>query len=399
MDMIKIFKNTFEVIKKDIKPEYLNIFKNSYNLYKQFGDSEECLINLDKYYDFIGYNQEIKTFKRDILYNNQNDYKKGIDYKEIRAKDYGELSGENSPDNSPYRELSNFTEGELSLLQEICKKGKLHGNKIITLLTLDCYKNICMRANTVNGKLTLEYYKLIEKRIIQEIKLFCEKSSLEKNKLIENNIEDKKKIRHDAYLIAFKNKSVVYIGEIKDGLDKFGKSIDLNDRGPVHEKTYGTFYLKYVYECNNNIQAETMFKNNTLIRNHIVPEVFDGKNRIELIRYDNTLTDEQANKILKKCVKNANVIKNDKIIEKELDIKLEQERTKQKDKDIELKKLEIELRKLEMNNNRNIIPQNIQEIQEEDNDNIEENNNIIDEESEEDNDNIKENNNNIIDEE
>jgi len=41
-------------------------------------------------------------------------------------------------------------------------------------------------------------------------------------------------------------------------LDKFGKSIELNDRGPAHEKTYGTFYLKYVHECNNNIQAETL---------------------------------------------------------------------------------------------------------------------------------------------
>jgi len=44
-----------------------------------------------------GYEQRINDFKKNVLYNNQNGYINGIDYKEIRVQDYEDSTGEKIP--------------------------------------------------------------------------------------------------------------------------------------------------------------------------------------------------------------------------------------------------------------------------------------------------------------
>jgi len=67
MDITKSFISLCD-IGHGIRPEYLQIFNDSYKLYKKFGNYDKCLIYLDKSYNNISYDQKMEDFYKNILY-------------------------------------------------------------------------------------------------------------------------------------------------------------------------------------------------------------------------------------------------------------------------------------------------------------------------------------------
>jgi hypothetical protein len=145
-----------------MKPQNIEIFNYSFKLRKEFGNTVECLMNLDDYLEKTGYT-DAHNFKKKILYTKL--YIRGKDYKEIKIQDFRDfiaekLLGQNGPVTSRENFTisgQEFTQREIEILNKIMENIELHGNKIITLISLNCYKKICARANTDEGELALNY--------------------------------------------------------------------------------------------------------------------------------------------------------------------------------------------------------------------------------------------------
>ena len=69
----------FDSIKNELKPEHIEVFKISYDIYEKYDGIDDCVIDLDEYIELIGY-CDIKNFRNTILHK---DYKLNKDYKEV----------------------------------------------------------------------------------------------------------------------------------------------------------------------------------------------------------------------------------------------------------------------------------------------------------------------------
>ena len=189
-----------EYLKSRLDEEELKIFATSFYMYLKCDNEKDFIIELDDIYGWLGYERKekckallMKTFTEDI------------DYIEIRENDI--ISGENfalPPDkakkekkgkkgqenltvdtNSAVVDEENFATPIGVAKKE--KKGKKDqenltvdtaenrggSNKIPVLLTVDCFKGLCMAAPTDQGKMIRKYYLKLEKlnidySIIQE---------------------------------------------------------------------------------------------------------------------------------------------------------------------------------------------------------------------------------------
>ena len=120
------------------------------------------------------------------------------------------------------------------------KNNNFKHNKIITLLSLNCFKKICMRANTVEGDKITEYYIKIENGIKNIIKENYDKSqklleeAQERIKLIEERPDFKHNINNDTtgdmYLATLR---------FKTHLKRIGESLD----SILRDKNYKGSYI------------------------------------------------------------------------------------------------------------------------------------------------------------
>jgi hypothetical protein len=172
--------------------------------------------------------------------------------------------------------------------------------------------------------------------VIEEIR---KTGKYEGQKSIENETKS------NTLLEQYKNKDVLYLTFVKEFdeymLVKYGITQFVEDTLARHRETYGKqVYYMYITECNNREKLERRIQTHTdLVSRHI--KEFDEKPRKELLRVDKYFTIDKLIELIEKLKEYMKVVSS-------IELELARELTKQKEIDLELKKLEydLEIRKL-----------------------------------------------------
>jgi hypothetical protein len=198
---------------------------------------------------------------------------------------------------------------------------KSHGghNKQTIMLTVRCFKSLCLKAQTKKASEIHEYYMKMEEvlhqivdeetdelkqqleqknAVIQEKEsMLQEKESMlqEKDSMIQSTKKDKQRAVEQAIIGQFPlNTECIYFGTIdntnadNEKLIKFGHTNDLSTRMMDHRKKYQNFVLVAAFRVQNKVEIENLIKTYPKIKRNIRSIEVGGKNKTEIIAYDST---------------------------------------------------------------------------------------------------------------
>lgn len=271
-----------KIIEKFISIEEKTFIKNFYK-YLNYENNLDFVIDLDNIWKLIGFQQKSSALR--LLEKN---CKIDIDYKNC---------------------------GSINDNSNIIENNKKHGghNKKIILLTIKCFKLFCMKAQTEKAIEIYEFYIKLENNLkeimndeeketlILEIKenkdkekqILLENTEKEKQILLKNSLKEKQKAVEKSIINQFPvNTECIYIGTIdntnksNEKLIKFGHSNNLQLRISNHRKDYNNFTLLEAFRVQNKVEIENLIKTHEKIRKQIRTIEVDGKNKTEIICYD-----------------------------------------------------------------------------------------------------------------
>jgi hypothetical protein len=340
------------------------LFVSSFYCYLNYDKNIDFVVDLDNIWKWLGFQQKVKAVA--LL---EKHFKLDIDYKNLA-----------------------FPLGKASSKEE---KWGGH-NKQTILLTIKCFKSLCLKAQTKKAGEIHEYYMKMEEVLHQiveeetdELRLQLEQkeniileikqnSEQEKQQLIQNSKKEKQKAIEQAILVHFPlNTECIYIGTIDNTNDanekliKFGHTNDLATRINDHRKGYTNFALVEAFKVQNKVEIENLIKTYPKIKRQIRSIQLNGKNKTEIIAYDATnftidiLTKHIRDIIHSKTYSIDNFNRIMKLNE-ELENKIRELEEQNKRLEIENRELEIKNKKLNEqpntinnNNETQIIQQNI----------------------------------------
>ena len=285
-----IEKNPITTISNNCNTKLLIKIKNNFTSFEQqhFISNFYCYLNYDNTNDFVVDVDNIWKWlgfssKYNLIRILEKFFVKNIDYKDFS------LCGEEK--------------------QEIGNKG---GHNIIKImLNLKCFKTVCLKAQTTKASEIHEYYLKLETILLETLKedsqeftkTLLKKDAIleEKNRIIETATKEKQRAVEKAILAQFPvNTECIYIGTIEntneanEKLIKFGHSNDLSARVSYHHcNSYKNFVLVNSFKVNNRTEIENLIKNSPKIKKHIRKITIDGKNKTEIIAYDEDFTIEK----------------------------------------------------------------------------------------------------------
>ena len=249
------------------------LFVSSFYCYLNYNKTTDFVVDLDNVWKWLGFSQKIRA--KEMLEKN---FTIGMDYK-IR---------------------------DLSLEKASVNEEKWGGhNKQTILLTIKCFKSLCLKAQTKKAGEIHEYYMKMEEVLhdiieeeTDELRLQLEQKDNIILEIKENSDQEKiqlKKEKEQATIIQFPlNTECIYIGTIdntnesNEKLIKFGHSNDLKTRVNDHRKTYDNFQLITAFRVQNKVEIEGLIKTSVKIRRQIRHIEINGKNKTEIIAYDLT---------------------------------------------------------------------------------------------------------------
>jgi hypothetical protein len=358
LDIVELIeKNPITKLSNSYNSKLLNKIKETFTGFEQklFISSFYCYLNYDKNLDFVvdlnevwkwlGFTQKVSAIR--IL---EKHFKLDIDYKSAFDKAVSEE--EKLALGLPKAKLNNEQWGG--------------HNKQIIMLTIKCFKSLCLKAQTKKASEIHEYYMKLEEvlhEIVEEetdeLKLQLEQKEniiIEKDAAITNIKKEKKKAVEQAIIIQFPvNTECIYFGTIDDTNDagekliKFGHTNDLSTRILDHRKQYDNFILVNAFRVQNKVEIENLIKNYPKIKRQIRSVDINGKTKTEIIAYDATnFTIERLSKHIKDIIHSKTYsIDNFNRIMKEND-KLENE-NRQLTQQIKTQEVLIEKQNIEMN--------------------------------------------------
>lgn len=277
------------------------LFISSFYCYLNYDKNIDFVVNLDDVWEWLGFSQKIRA--KELL---DKHFKLDIDYKTNLAFSIGKA-------------VFNTTE-----------KVKQHGgqNKQTILLTIKCFKSLCLKAQTKKATEIHEYYMKLEEVLQEtleeettELKLQLEqkeniileiKHTVEQEKqiLLQNTKKEKQKAVEQAIILQFPvNIECIYFGTIDntneagENLIKFGHTNDLATRITDHRKKYTNFILVQAFRVQNKVEIENLIKTYPKIKKQIRSLEINGKNKTEIIAYDDTnFTIEKLSKCIKDII-------------------------------------------------------------------------------------------------
>jgi hypothetical protein len=216
-------------------------------------------------------------------------------------------------------------------------------------MTVDCFKEFCIKADTQQAKKIRVYYLKLEKTYFNYI--------LQQNERNQKLIKEKVIIENHP-----KNDQVVYHGCFDFGGKtylKYGNTNDLSQRSKQHKRDYGnTFILNNAKSVYNSREMENKIKNHPEIKykhkdlkvsNRIRNEVIELNDQFDKEKFDIIFLDvTNNNKIIENNIKMEDVkLKHTKIDlqKKKIESQVELKRIESQ---VELKRLELEIKKLEL---------------------------------------------------
>ena len=253
------------------------LFVSSFYCYLNYDKNLDFVVDLDNVWNWLGFQQ--KQHAKTMIEKN---FKLDIDYKNLTNLD--------------------------------APKIKMNGgqNKQIIMLTVRCFKSLCLKAQTKKASEIHEYYMKMEEVLHQivdeetdELKqqleqknaVIQEKESMiqEKESVIQSTKKEKQRAVEQAIIGQFPlNTECIYFGTIdntnaeNEKLIKFGHTNDLSTRVIDHRKKYQNFVLVAAFRVQNKVEIENLIKTYPKIKRHIRSIEVGGKNKTEIIAYDST---------------------------------------------------------------------------------------------------------------
>lgn len=201
-------------------------------------------------------------------------------------------------------------------------KPKQNGgqNRQIIMLTIKCFKSLCLKAQTKKASEIHEYYMKMEEALHQivesetdELKLQLQQKEniiAQKENTIIKSKKEKQRAVEQAIITQFPvNTECIYFGtiensnEAKETLIKFGHTNDLGTRLQDHRKKYENFVLSAAFRVQNKVEIENLIKAHAKIKRQIRNIEVNGKQKTEIIAYDDThFTIDRLTRIIKEII-------------------------------------------------------------------------------------------------
>ena len=236
------------------------------------------------------------------------------------------------------------------------KKGRGGHNKQTIMLTIKCFKSLCLKAGTKKADEIHEYYMKLEgilQKTIEEETIELKLQLQQKDNVI---IEKQKEVEQ-ALISQFPvNTECIYFGiidntnENKEKLIKFGHTNDLSNRVCYHHKHYNNFILKNAFRVQNKVEIENLIKNYPKIKPQIRTIKINNKNKTEIIAYDDNFTIDKLTKHIKDIIhsKTYSIDNYNKLIAQNEELENENKELKQKNNNQEAMIIERNLKITEL---------------------------------------------------
>lgn len=305
------------------------LFVSSFYCYLNYDKNNDFVVDLDNVWKWLGFASKFTSIRVLEKYFNLD-----VDYKNISMATSNDQEN-HAPDS---------------------KEEKWGGhNKQTFMLTIKCFKSLCLKAQTKKASEIHEYYMKLEEMLHQiveeetdELRLQLEQKEniiIEKENTIINTKKEKLKAVQQTIVAQFPlNTECVYFGtidntnEANEKLIKFGHSNDLATRIRDHHKKYDNFILMHAFRVQNKVEIENLIKAHPKIKRHIREIQVNGKTKTEIIAYDATsFTIEKLAKCIKDiihsktyCVDNYNRLmkQNEELETENLALRVDLERAK-----------------------------------------------------------------------
>jgi len=273
------------------------LFVSSFYCYLNYDKNIDYVVDLDNVWKWLGFQQ--KYHSKVVL---ERHFKLDIDYKNL----------------SPAIAVESLNQ-DISLNNNIIRRDEKWGghNKQTIMLTIKCFKSLCLKAQTKKASEIHEYYMKMEEvlhEIVEEetdeLRLQLEQKEniieqkeniieqkeniiIEKENTINITKKEKQKAVEQATIVQFPvNTECIYFGTIDntneagEKLIKFGHTNDLSTRLQDHRKKYENFILVTAFRVQNKVEIENLIKTYPKIKRQIRSIEVNGKNKTEIIAYD-----------------------------------------------------------------------------------------------------------------
>ena len=256
------------------------LFVSSFYCYLKYNKNKDFVIDLDNIWAWLGFGQ--KTNAKRVLEKNF-----------ILDKDYINFA----------LQVGKVKNNNLDVEQNDSSKIKENRgghNKETFMLTINCFKSLCLKAQTEKANEIHDYYLKMEEMLHEiieeesnELRLQLEHKQTELENTIQNTKKDKQKAVEQATIAQFPvNTECIYFGTIdntnesNEKLIKFGHTNNLSTRVSYHHKNYDNFILVSAFRVQNKVEIENLIKTYPKIKKQIRTIEVDGKNKTEIIAYD-----------------------------------------------------------------------------------------------------------------
>ena len=339
------------------------LFVSSFYCYLNYDKNIDFVVDLDDIWKWLGFSTKQNSER--VL---EKHFNLDIDYKNLTFVTTKATSNDEKP-------LINLDK------QDSTKNIKQNGghNKQTILLTIKCFKSLCLKAQTKKAGEIHEYYMKMEEVLHQiveeetdELKLQLQQKEniiLEKDITIKNSKKEKQRAVEQAIIVHFPlNTECIYFGTIdntneeNEKLIKFGHTNDLATRLQDHRKKYNNFVLVEAFRVQNKVEIENLIKTYPKIKRQIRTLELNGKNKTEIIAYDATnFTIDKLTKHIKDIIhsKTYSIDNFNRIMKQNEELENENRELKEKNKSQELmiieKSIEITHLKELLEKNKTII--------------------------------------------
>jgi hypothetical protein len=299
-----IEKNPLTRLSSTYNNKLLNKIQQKFTSFEQqiFVSSFYCFLNYDKNIDFV---VDLDDVWKWLGFNQKIDCKRLLEKHFVSEIDYKNLA---------------------LLLPKASLEKEKHGgqNKQTIMLTIKCFKSLCLKAQTKKASEIHEYYMKLEETLHEiveeetnELKHQLEqkdnvileiKQTAEEEKLLLQ--KEKQRAVEQAIIVQFPvNTECIYFGTIDntneqgEKLIKFGHTNDLATRILDHRKKYNNFILVNAFRVQNKVEIENLIKTYPKIKRQIRSIEVNSKNKTEIIAYDATnFTIEKLSKYIKDII-------------------------------------------------------------------------------------------------
>ena len=278
-----------EKIQENFSTFEQQLFVSSFYCYLNYNKNTDFVVDLDDVWKWMGFSQKIAA--KTMLEKN---FRLNVDYTVSIPEFKKSEQQENASGGSDEEQPSEST---------VPSKPKNGGqNKQTIKLTIRCFKSLCLKAQTNKASEIHEYYMKMEETLHQildtetsELRAQLEQSTAQLNQAAVTLTEEKKRAIEKTLISQFPvNTQTIYFGTIdntnaeNEKLIKFGQTNDLATRVADHHKKYNNFILAAAFRVTNRSEIENHIKAHPKIKRQLRTIEVAGKNKTEIIAYDNT---------------------------------------------------------------------------------------------------------------